>query len=110
MAVVIAVKSVANCESVAKALVVLNYVVVKSGETSLDKSFTIVVKSEANYESEAKGEVAELIAVVKTDVEFWISVFKAVYEVVIAVVIAVKSVANYESVCRRSIKVMQTQY
>ena len=68
---VIDIKSKFNCDKVAKAAeAVLNYVVVKSGDTSLDKSFTIVVKSEANYESEAKGEVAELIAEDKTEVEF----------------------------------------
>ena len=49
MAVVIAVKSEANYVNVAKVSeAVLNYVVVKSGETSEDKSETIVDKSVAN--------------------------------------------------------------
>ena len=71
IAFVIDIKSKFNCDKVAKAAdVVLNYEVVKSGETSEDKFETIEVKSLANYERVASGEVAELIAEVNTEVEF----------------------------------------
>ena len=42
---------------------VLNYEVVKSGEVSEDKSFTIIVKSLANYESVDNEAVEFVIAV-----------------------------------------------
>jgi len=42
---------------------VLNYEVVKSGEVSEDKSFTIIVKSLANYPSVASGAAEFVIAV-----------------------------------------------
>ena len=71
IAFVIDIKSKFNYDKVAKAAdAVLNYVVVKSGETSEDKFETIEVKSLANYERVASGEVAELIAEVKIEVEF----------------------------------------
>ena len=61
---VIDIKSKFNCDKVAKAAdAVLNYVVVKSGETSEDKCETIEVKSLANYESVASGAAEFVIAV-----------------------------------------------
>ena len=69
MAVVIAVKSLANCVNVAKVSeAVLNYEVVKSGLVSELKSSTIIVKSEANCESVANEAVESVIAVVIVEV------------------------------------------
>ena len=60
----VVVKSDANYVNVAKAeAAVLNYEVVKSGEVSEDKSFTIIVKSLANYESVDNEAVEFVIAV-----------------------------------------------
>ena len=71
IAFVIDIKSKFNCDKVAKAAdAVLNYEVVKSGETSEDKFETIDVKSLANYESVASGEVAVVIVLSNVEVEF----------------------------------------